>query len=404
MIKRHFVKGAGAVLGSLLCMGLWCGGAQAAAGDLDMSFGVGGRAFSDFQKFIAVGRSGALQSDKKIVSAGSGARFFNSDQFTGFDFIVTRNKADGTLDTDFGYDGVAFADFGSNDLLSKVVVQSDGKILVGGYTDFVSGDNSRSVFALARFNGNGKLDTSFGIGGKVVSVFSDRSVCMTSMALQSDGKIVAVGCLDSASQSGNFLVVRFNANGTLDTSFGTNGVVTEDLDAFNDSFNSVVVQSDGKILAGGTSSDPNNSSSGRFALARYNANGTPDTSFDGDGKAFTDFDGGASAINSLALQSDGKIVAGGNASGFVSDFALARYNTDGTLDTGFGTNGRITTDFAGDADSINSIVVQSDGKILAGGEAQSEDGIAGVLARYNINGTPDTSFGNAGQGYWVLQC
>ena len=213
-----------------------------------------------------------------------------------------------------------------------------------------------------------------------------------------------MGCLDSASQSGNFLVVRFNANGTLDTSFGTNGVVTEDLDAFNDSFNSVVVQSDGKILAGGTSSDPNNSSSGRFALARYNANGTPDTSFDGDGKAFTDFDGGASAINSLALQSDGKIVAGGNASGFVSDFALARYNTDGTLDTGFGTNGRITTDFAGDADSINSIVVQSDGKILAGGEAQSEDGIAGVLARYNINGTPDTSFGNAGQGYWVLQC
>src|SRR5262249_39493683 len=201
-------------------------------------------------------------------------------------------------------------------------------------------------FALARYNSNGTLDTGFGTNGKVITAFDfpgnfDR---VFTIVPQPDGKFVAVG--STVNLFANFALARFNANGTLDTSVGTGGIVTT---AFGVSAEatSAVVQSDGKIVAAGFA---NLGGGDYFALVRYNGNGTIDASFGTGGKVTTAFLSQGFSLaqaNSVALQPDGKIVAAGIAAvGGGYDFALARYNSNGTLDPSFGTGSLVTTDFA----------------------------------------------------------
>ncbi|MGH9824601.1 MAG: delta-60 repeat domain-containing protein, partial [Blastocatellia bacterium] len=186
------------------------------------------------------------------------------------------------------------------------------------------------------------------------------------------------------------------AIGDLDPSFGGAGKVVTNLGGF-DVIHALAVQNDGKIIAAGTSGV-------QFAAARYNANGSLDSGFGGNGTLTTDFSGGAGfeQANALVLQPDGKIVAAGytpSSSGF--DFALARYNSDGTADKRFGNRGKVTTNFFGfsaDEAAASALVIQSDGKIIAAGSTNSLFGLNQVfgLARYNEDGTLDPSFGNGG--------
>jgi uncharacterized delta-60 repeat protein len=328
-------------------------------GSLDSSFG---GVITDFGGGSDYGYSVTLQKDGKILVAGTG----NGN------FALARYNTDGSLDSSFDGDGKVTTDFSGNG--QSVTVQIDGKILVAG----TSGSN----FAVARYNTNGSLDTSFDGDGKVTTDFggSDYGYSIT---MQTNGKILVAGTngYDSA-------VARYNTDGNLDTSFDGDGKVTTDFSGGywdgGDYGYSVTIQTDGKILVAGVSR--HDFGNNYFAVVRYNADGSLDTSFGGDGEV-TDFDSYDDYGYSVTVQTDGKIlVAGGNG----SDFILARYNTNGSLDASFDGDGKITTDFGNySSDSGYSVTVQTDGKILVAGNSNSDF----ALARYNANGSLDTSFG-----------
>jgi uncharacterized delta-60 repeat protein len=249
----------------------------------------------------------ALQANGKIVAVGSNGHG---------GFALARYNTTGSLDTSFSGDGKQETDFGGGDEATDVALQADGKVVAVGDAGFGSG----SAFALARYNANGSLDTSFSEDGKQITSF-DPGCCdgdsASGVAIQANGKIVAVG----SDGQGGFALARYNPNGSLDPSFSGEGMQETDFGVGFDFAADVTLQGDGKIVAvgrGGPSVD--------FALARYNSNGSLDLTFSGDGKRTTDF-GGFDFANGVALQGDGKIVAVGEGSGTdgTEDFALARY-------------------------------------------------------------------------------
>ena len=360
-----------------------------AAGMLDAGFGSGGSVETDFNGNSEVANSVALQSDGKIVVAGS-----TSDGATR-DFLLARYNADGTLDETFGTSGQVVTDFGRSDGAASLALQSNGKIVAAGH----SYNGNHSDFALARYNSDGTLDTTFGIGGKVITDFSQYADVGISVVVQSDGKIVVAGNSNNGSKN-IFAVARYNVDGTLDTSFDGDGKLHTDFGQRGkySGARAVALQSDGKMIVGGSIevTDLN----WDFGLARYNVDGTLDTSFHLDGKVTTSFGPGADEPGGVVIQSDGKIVAAGVSSPD-SRLALVRYNTDGTLDTSFDGDGRVLTPRVDvhEEFTIASVALQSDGKILLAGH--NNDAVVGksdiFLARYNTNGKLDTSFGDNGK-------
>src|SRR5215472_17062077 len=358
------------------------------AGTLDPTFGTGGKVTTDFGGTGAAARTVALQANGQILTAGVAG--FNGVS----NFALARYNSDGTLDASFGSGGLVTTDFdfpGSFDRVFTVVRQPDGKFVAVGSTVI----NLFANFALARFNANGTLDASLGTAGIVTTGFG-VSAEATSVAVQADGKIVAAGYanLDGGH---DFALVRYNSNGTLDASFGTGGKLTTAFALSQGSFSeahafSVAVQPDGRIVAAG---DAVVSGGFDFALARYNSNGTLDASFGTGGQVTTDFAGANGQADSVAVQPDGRIVAAGAAGRYINrgfDFALARYNSSGTLDTSFGTSGKVTTDFAGGNDLPFSVAVQPDGNIVLAGGATINGRTDFALARYvggAVLSTPD---------------
>jgi uncharacterized delta-60 repeat protein len=307
------------------------------------------------------------------------------------DFAVVRYNANGSPDTSFGTDGKVTTAIGaSSDTATSIALQSDGKIVVAGYS-FIVGNYD---FAVVRYNANGSLDTSFGTDGKVTTAIGAGNDFAYSMALQSDGKIVVAGYSFIVGNY-DFAVVRYNANGSLDTSFDTDGKVTTAIGAGNDFAYSIALQGDGKILVAGTSDNGSNSG---FAVVRYNTDGSLDTSFDTDGKVTTAIGGIGDVADSIDLQSDGKIVVAGTSdNGSSYDFAVVRYNTNGSLDTSFDTDGKVTTAIGGIGDVAYSIDLQSDGKIVVAGGSYNGSNYDFAVVRYNTNGSLDTSFSGDGK-------
>ncbi len=338
-------------------------------GSLDASFGLGGKVRIDFTSGTDLGRSVAIQNDGKIIVAGQ------SYNATNIDFALVRCKTDGTLDSTFGTNGKLTTDFGnSNDVANSVVIQNDGKIVAAGYTNGGTYDD----FAIIRYNSNGTLDASFGSGGKVITDnlgFNDRAF---SVVLQSDGKIVVGGF----SGSSDFFLTRYHTDGTLDSSFGTGGKVSTDF-GNGDNGNALAIQSDGKIVLAGV---VYNGSYNIFGVARYNSDGSLDNTFGTGGKTTTDF-GTYCEGRSVVIQSDGKIIVGGsrNDANAQPDFALARYNNDGTLDLSFGSGGKVSNAIESTDDSGYSVLLQSDGKILLSGSTFMNSTLADgfAIARYN---------------------
>ncbi|MBA2945460.1 DUF11 domain-containing protein [Streptomyces himalayensis] len=381
--SRNSRAGAVAVLSAVLV--LFCPGvALAAPGDLDPTFDTDGKVTTDFAGRFDQANGVVVQPDGKIVTAGQ------SSTFAGGDFALARYNTDGSLDTSFDTDGRVTTDFGGNDGANGVVVQPDGKIVAAGFAATDGTD-----FALARYNTDGSLDTSFDTDGKVTTDFTlngPANDVALGLALQDDGKIVAAGNSNSGG-SIDFALARYDIDGSLDTDFDVDGKVTTDFAGGQDRANAVVVQADGRIVAAGQGESGGDGFD--FALARYDIDGSLDTDFDADGTVTTDF-GGTDNGRGVALQTDGKIVAAGTSdSGGSSDFALARYDIDGSLDTDFDADGTVTTDFGG-TDNARGVVVQTDGKIVAAGTSDSGDGGDFALARYNSNGSLDTSFGTGG--------
>jgi uncharacterized delta-60 repeat protein len=357
------------------------------AGDLDPTFGLHGLVTTDFAGSPDWGQGVAIQADGKIVVAGY------SHGAGGYDFVVARHSTDGSLDTSFDGDGKLTTDFGSlYDHAQSVVVQADGKIVVAGNS--YNGISSYYDIALARYNTDGSLDTSFSGDGKLTTDFASSDDSADSVAIQADGKIIVAG-----SSGGDFAVARYNTDGSLDTSLDADGKLTTDFGGSEgDGANSVAIQSDGKVVvAGYRGIDGGNA---EFAVARYNTDGSLDTSFAGDGRLTTFF--GYGAARSVAIQADGKIVVAGYSftGSYYSyySFAVARYNTDGSLDTSFDGDGKLTTDFGSSShDRASSVKIQADGKIVVAGSKTNRSSSDFAIARYNADGSLDTSLDGDGK-------
>jgi uncharacterized delta-60 repeat protein len=297
----------------------------------------------------------------------------------------------GDLDPTFGNGGKVIDGFirDSSDSISAVATQPDGKIVAAGTSD---GD-----FAVARYNPDGSLDVAFGSGGKLTTDLGSQYDRGTAVALELNGRIVIAGT--SSAGGFHFVVVRYNSLGILDSTFGEGGIVRTRIGVYADA-SSVAIQSDGKIVAAGRThnSDYNNED---FAVVRYNPDGSLDPTFGGDGVVRTSI-GSQDAAYSAVIQADGKIVAAGftrivcTPSGCDNDFALVRYNADGSLDTGFGNGGVALTGTARGVGLAYSLAIQTDGKLVAAGSTESSNGRR-VLVRYNANGTLDGTFGSGGK-------
>jgi uncharacterized delta-60 repeat protein len=286
--------------------------------------------------------------------------------------------------------GVVTTDMGSvEDWGYGMTLQADGRILVTGRSD-VSG---YSDFAVARYNSNGTLDTTFDGDGKVGTAIGPYWDDSYSVAVQTDGRILVGGFTWMYATHSDFAVVRYLPNGTLDTTFSGDGKVTTDIGGYWDQAYSMAVQADGKIvLAGMKSGNPSNISD--FALVRYNPDGSLDNSFDGDGKLSTTAGYTEQILHSVAVQSDGKILAagwGGDDYYTNVDAVLLRYNIDGSLDSSFDGDGIVIIDNGGH-DRQYSMTTQPDGKILVYASSGGN-----CLLRYNNDGSLDTGFGVNGK-------
>ncbi|MDS4056736.1 LamG-like jellyroll fold domain-containing protein, partial [Accumulibacter sp.] len=348
-------------------------------GSLDTSFSSDGKLTTSIGAFDDYGKGVAVQADGKILVTGYTYNGSNDD------IALTRYNSDGTLDTTFSGDGMLTTAIGtSNDYAYSVTVQSDGKILVAGNA-FMGTDYD---FVLVRYNSDGTLDTTFDGDGKLTTPIGANDDYGISVVTQPDGKILLSGrSLPGASN--DFALVRYNADGALDTSFSGDGKLTTSLTAGTDNAWTMALQSDGRIVLGGWATPGANRD---FGLVRYNSDGTLDTSFSGDGIVTTAIGNGNDDLYSIAVQADGRIVAAGfSSNGSNNDFALVRYNSDGTLDTSFSGDGILTTAIGSAADEARSVALQSNGRIVVGGSSVVGNNDF-ALVRYNTDGTLDASF------------
>jgi uncharacterized delta-60 repeat protein len=290
--------------------------------------------------------------------------------------------ADGDLDSTFGSGGEKIIQIsaGEVDYANAVALQTDGKIVLGGEVGSYSLDTNRSV--LVRLNAGGSLDQTFGSGGRVVN---PGQIHLRALAIQPDGKIITAGATRVISITQDFALVRYNADGTLDTSFGSGGYAVNG----EGEAQALILQPDGKIVLVGFL--PLFRDGSDFLLARFNADGSIDQTFGSGGRVTTSFTSGRNSDDhafAAALQPDGKIVVTGVISGVPT--VLIRYNSNGSVDTGFGLDGSVLTPNSNTP--ARNVLLQPDGKIVIGGGSFA-------LRRYNANGTTDQTFAGGGGNF-----
>ncbi len=350
-----------------------------ADGSLDTSFGTDGTVITAVNANNESPQAMALQADGKILVTGG----YDTGSTT--DGIVMRYNNDGTLDTSFDTDGIVTIQFSAtnNDLFTDILVQPDGRILVAGYGNITGNDE----MIVARLNVDGTLDTSFSADGKFILSLSANDDRVMSLALQDDGRIILAG-YENTGVNSDLAIVRLGANGGLDTSFVSAGFFRLDLGG-NEYANAVAIDDSGRIVVAGTTSS---TGSGDSIVVRVDANGVLDSTF-GTGGIVTVATGSPfEAVNELAIQSDGKIVVAGDAfNGSNNDISIFRLNDDGSLDTGFDTDGLVRTDLSGATDSVNALAIDKDGTILVAGRADYTNGDT-FIARYNSDGSLDERF------------
>ena len=337
------------------------------AGNLDPTFGGTGVVRFQFTSCADAEHPAAiaLQGDGKIVIAGSA--YIKSSTYG---FAVARLNPDGSLDSSFGNGGRVFFGFSQSTLLHAIALQSDGKIVLVGNS--WGGSGSGTDFSVARLTTSGNLDSTFGSGGKVVvqTAKSGSGGCngVAIQQINGEDRIVAVGSAATHNNLADFAIMRFTPTGALDASFGSGGKVFTDINGW-DKASAVVVIGD-SIMVGGLNSRDGTFPAFDFALAKYRVNGQLDTTFGNGGKVSTDF-GQMDLIHAMALQGDGEIVAFGQMQYYPSsamNFAIARYNSDGGLDSTFGLSGdgKVSTNYVYE-NHPNGLALQPDGRILAVG-------------------------------------
>jgi uncharacterized delta-60 repeat protein len=311
-------------------------------GSPDSTFSNNGNFYLSGIPSVAYGA--AIQKDGKLVVVGS-----NNNSL-----LMTRLNSDGSFDPSFGSGGTVITDIAPGDVENamRVAVQPDGKIVTAGYSQHVGGTGSTFQQFVARYTPNGTLDSSFGTAGVVKKVVGDTTIT-SSLALQADGKIVAGGYVRMGTVS-RFLLVRYNSDGSTDTTWDGDGVVTG-LPSTN--AQSIAIQLDGCVLA----------LDGKNLLYRYNADGSPDMSFDGDGSRPALDTGSAYDV---MVSASGKItVTGGTNTGsyFIYRFNVAKYRPDGSSDTSFSDNGYFDLDIARNDNLAMFVAMDSQGRTVVAG-------------------------------------
>ncbi|MBS1795757.1 MAG: VCBS repeat-containing protein [Acidobacteria bacterium] len=395
ILKNTFSKNYSFVAGVIGLILLAASVSPAARGNLDRTFGGQGKSIPRVagteKAFDAV-----VQTDGKIVVVG-GAAPANSS----FDILVERFNADGTFDAAFGDGGRAVLNLSPrSEVAYAVALQSDGKILVAGYYQQAT---NYTDFVVVRLLPNGQPDPSFGQEGVQLvapTVTSDIAVAIAVQNVNGVEKIVVGGNTGTANTQ--FCAVRLNPDGALDTAFGNAGMQTVSVGGITDSLQDLTIDSQGRIVEAGFSRFDFGGGSYRddFAVVRLTADGALDPTFSGDGKVVTQM-AGQSQPRSVAMQTVNgveKIVVGGfTRFGATDDFSLLRYNADGAVDTTFGTNGKVYTDFSAGDDQLQKLLVQSNGKITAVGLMRYGANQNFAQARYEPNGALDKTFGACGR-------
>lgn len=346
-------------------------------GSLDNGFGIGGIVITQVS-FLSTATAIAIQPDGKIVAAGT---YHTGDFANIYHMAVVRYHADGGIDSTFGTNGLVMPELGFSEEINDMVLQPDGKIIVAGaIANDLSGAES---FMLARFNSNGTLDSGFGTSG-VTTTSVNISSEIVDIELLPNGKIIAAGresLYDDPPVPDyvNFAIARYTTQGILDNTFGSNGIVVTDVAAgAPDMLQSMIVQPDGKIVAAGSSGN-------NQCLVRYQNDGSLDNTFGTSGKIIRP---GPPAVLHLALRNNGKLITAGTMIGMVgsADFMLNGYLSNGAIDTNFGLNGTVLTNFPtvipeGANDLSNCILIAPDGKIIVAGSSDMHV----ALARYTVN-------------------
>jgi uncharacterized delta-60 repeat protein len=346
-------------------------------GSPDETFGDGGRVvvgMTDDEWDYSMPHALALQEDGKLVAAGTA---YDQDAEHNV-FAVARFNPDGTFDADFGDGGrviapISTAENATDEEAHALAIAPDGKIVLAGFVGLYPAD-----FAAARYLPDGTLDTSFGDGGAVVTDLGGDDKA-AAVAVQPDGKIVLAG--RGVNEGDDWTLLRYNADGELDDSFGDGGIVSTDPTGGEDYATGIVVQQDGGIMLGGvaqigsvlcTTSDNYMTACDRFsfALARYTADGELDERFGDGGLSVYELDEDSGA-HALVEQPDGKLVMAGHFDD--DDYAVLRANLDGSLDTGFGEDGLVRTPFGRGMDVANAVALQPDGMIVVAGSATVGD-------------------------------
>lgn len=336
----------------------------AAPGTVDTSFGTSGTALLN-----TAGSANALvqESNGDFLALQEG-------------WQVVSFNANGTLDTNFGDGGVASISFGgTNDQAYAMALQPDGKIVVAGETNV----NGVYEFAVARFNPDGTIDTSFGSSGEVITSLGSGTDMIYSVAIQSNGQIVVAG----RSNWTGFALSRYNSDGSLDTTFGDDGTVVTPNGLLA---TGLAIDASGNLVVAG-------STYGQMAVARYTPDGTLDSTFGTDGIA-TISTPGATWSPSVAVEPDGQILVSGTGfDGTKNDFGLMQFNSDGSVDTTFGDDGVVLTSVGTSSDIASAMALQANGKILVAGTTTNTGSASNfAVARYNANGSLDPTFGNDG--------
>lgn len=405
----------------------------------DPSFGINAVATTNFNGMNSSINAICLQADGKIIAAG----YVNSP--SGSDFALARYNADGSPDPGFNGTGRTSTDFGGWDVATAIVPGGDGKIYAGGSSADFSGNQH---FRVARYNTDGSPDETYNSGtGSVLAAFGNSYDVLTCIGLQIDGSVVAGGNTNINPVSNDIALVHINTDGTIDKNFGNNGLVLADINSQNDECGWLVVQPDGKILTGGASTVFVPLYQSWFTCLRFDANGNPDPGFARNGVLQEFIPQNIFAYSALMVQPDNKLLAAGewndgaNSGMFISrfeanglpdasygdncrkelafesgcfafepdgkllrisfspanngDFSLLRYNADGSLDIGFGTGGKVISDFGGN-ESASKVVFQADGKMIIGGLSRDDKGSDWLIVRYNYDGSIDGSFGTNG--------
>ena len=359
--------------------------ANAASGDLDLTFGDGGRVI---HQFGGVAKSVAIQSDGKILVAGYREEHpFGSQTSVRFP-ILRRLSADGSIDFSFDY-----VDEGEEGYYYDLEIQSNGKIVVAGQW----GSNG---FKVGRFNSDGSRDTTFGSLGVKTILFSHSSTpdVPNALAIQPDGKIIVAGQTFNGNNF-DFAIARLGIFGSLDTTFSGDGKLTVDLSAGDEKCTSAAINSTGsKIVVAGSTNE--GSGDLDFFLVMLRSDGSFDTAFAGNGRKRTDFYGLNDEPKSVLFDGSKVLAAGySTTSSTGKDVTLARYYSDGSLDTTFSGDGKLRTVFGYEDDAANAVRIQLDGKIVVAGYTFTDDTTSFdfAVARFTSNGFLDGSFGAAGK-------